>query len=430
MLLTLYLFFAQFSLPLWRFFLKIRVNALKEDGRRYREKLGEISVDRPAGIVLWFHALSVGECLALMSLLRRLGLLMPDAHFVLTTNTLTSLRAIEKIGLPPRVIHQFLPADSRQPVHSFLNHWKPSLVAVAELDLWPYVLTQVKRRSIPLVLINGRVTDRTYKKHFEKNKFIRSVLCLFDLYLIQDHVSTKRIIKLGAPPQLVKMVGPLKVGADPLPDFPKERIEFEISVHSRPIWLAASTHLSEEIDIFEAHKMARELLPDLLLIIVPRNIEGVSFTQANAQEKFSNIVIRSSGNIPNADTEVYIADTLGEMGLWLRVSQLTFIGHSMAVPGQNLTGKNPFEALALDQLVLHGPNFKNFDEIYSMLLKRKASKCILTTADLAQTIVYAIKNSDFKKDYILTARAIRREGEKSIEQTAEILMMRALKSPP
>ncbi|MEZ7812400.1 MAG: glycosyltransferase N-terminal domain-containing protein [Paracoccaceae bacterium] len=426
MILNLYLFFANFTLPIWRIILRWRVKNGKEDPVRYKEKLGQITTARPDGPMLWFHALSVGESLALMTLLRRLGVLMPDTHFVLTTNTVTSVLALNRIGLPPRVIHQFLPADSKQPVQSFLNHWKPSLVAVAELDLWPYALTQVKKRKIPLILINGRVTDKTYKKHIKRTNFISSVLALFDVYLTQEMVSEQRIIELGAPAHCVKNVGALKVSADPLPDLPTERMTFRHAVGARPIWLAASTHFSEEPQLFDAHKLAREAVPNLLLVIVPRHIKDAFLTQRNAEEQFSNVLKRSSGVLPDTHTEVYIADTFGEMGLWCRIANITFIGHSMPVPHPILTGKNPFEALALGQMVLHGPDFGNFDEIYQSLLKRNATRTVLSSTALAQDIIDVLNNHEFKNSYVLASQRLIAEGEVSINETAAVLSMKVL----
>ena len=424
MILKIYLLFANYNLPIWRIVLKLRIKKGKEDPTRYQEKLGLITEIRPDGILLWFHALSVGESLALMSMLRRLGVMMPNAHFVLTTSTLTSVEALNKIGLPPRVIHQFLPADSRLPIQSFLNHWKPSLVAITELDLWPYMLTQVKKRKIPLILINGRVTDRTYKKHFKNNGFIASVLKLFDLYLVQDGVSLKRIVELGAPAEFVKNIGTLKIGADPLPDFPEARLAFKDAVGARPIWVAASTHLSEEIHIYNAHQLARKIVPNLLLIIVPRNIKELRLTEENAEVHFSNILKRSSGMLPDFQTEVFIADTFGEMGLWFRIAEITLIGHSMQVSQKVLTGKNPFEALVLGQMVLHGPNFKNFDAVYKLLLDRKATRTVWSSTDLAQDIIDAISNHEFKNPYLLASRHLIEEGQASIKNTAEILRMK------
>ena len=424
MILRIYLLFANYNLPIWRIILKWRIRKGKEHPTRYQEKLGLITENRPDGLVLWFHALSVGESLALMSLLRRLGVMLPNAHFVLTTSTLTSVEALNKIGFPPRVIHQLLPVDSRLPVQSFLNHWKPSLVAITELDLWPYVLKQVKKRKLPLILINGRVTDKTYKKHVKNKKFISSVLALFDLYLTQDGVSSKRIIELGAQAKFVKNIGALKIGAEPLPDFPVVRIAFKDAVGARPIWVAASTHLSEEKHIYNAHHLARRVIPNLLLIIVPRNIKEVRLTEENAKVHFSNILKRSSGMLPDFHTEVFIADTFGEMGLWFRIAEITLIGHSMQVSQKVLTGKNPFEALVLGQMVLHGPNFKNFDAVYKLLLDRKVTRIVWSSTELAQAIIDAISNHEFKNPYLLASRYLIGEGQASITNTAEILRMK------
>ena len=147
MILKIYLFLSNFTLPIWWIFLRYRIKKGKEDPNRFVEKLGFITRKRPEGKILWFHALSLGESLALMTMLERLGKALPDAHFLITTSTYSSAKALEKIGLPPRVIHQYLPVDARQSVNSFLKHWKPSLAAVTEFDLWPRALTEVRKRN-------------------------------------------------------------------------------------------------------------------------------------------------------------------------------------------------------------------------------------------------------------------------------------------
>jgi len=421
MILKIYLCLSNFTLPIWWLVLRLRVKKGKEDPDRFVEKLGLITAERPKGKVLWFHALSLGESLALMTMLRRLGVALPNAYFLITTSTYSSAKALEKIGLPPRVIHQYLPADSRQSVNSFLNHWKPSLVAVTEFDLWPYALTQVKRRMIPLILINGRVTNRSFKKHSRRIKFISSVLALFDQYLTQDNLSKERIIALGSPENLVQNVGPLKTAADPLPDMKEQRIVFSKALKKRKVWLAASTHLLETSILFDAHVLACKKIDNLLLIIIPRNIIESTQIKKIAKERCLDTVLRSSGNLPDGNTQIYIADTFGEMGLWYRISTVTFIGHSMTVPGKVLTGKNPFEALALGQMVLHGPNFGNFTEIYETLLKENATRTVLGSAALADDLIQILNKDELKIPYLLAAETIINESYTAIERTSAIL---------
>ena len=195
MLFHTYLALATISAPLWKIVLQQRIKSGKEDPSRVQEKLGYFRLQRPDGLLLWFHALSVGESLALLTLLKRLGELYPSAHFLLTTNTKTSVEALTSVGLPERVIHSYLPADARGPVQRFLNHWKPDILAITETDLWPYMITQASRRGIPLVLINGRVANTSFRRRMKTRNIYYNILPMFQQILAQDKVDADHLIE-------------------------------------------------------------------------------------------------------------------------------------------------------------------------------------------------------------------------------------------
>ena len=410
-MLWLYLLFAKISGPSCGLVLRRRMKRVKEDPVRYVEKLGQIATQRPAGTVLWVHALSVGEALGVMTVLRRLGEVMPEAHFLLTTVTLTSAQTFKKTGLPPRVIHQFLPADAQGPVNAFLDHWKPDAVAFAELDLWPYMLRQVRKRGLPLMMINGRVTDRSITKYQKQLGDTRRILASFDQFLMQDARSAERLKALGAPADRITTVGSLKAAAEP-------RLAFEVALAGRPVWLASSTATAEEDQLFAAHALARKNIPDLLLVIAPRHIKFADQTQALAQSTFNHVTRRSTGILPTSDTEVYIADSFGEMGLWCRVCPIVFIGHSMPNCTPALTGKNPFEALVLGQMVVHGPDFANFVAIYEGLLAVGATCQIQDSTDLAARVVQSFKDAPWRAGHV---ESIISDGRSAIDLTRGVL---------
>ena len=420
-MLWLYLLFAKISRPIWGLVLRRRMKRGKEDPVRYVEKLGQIATQRPAGTVLWVHALSVGEALGVMTVLRRLGEVMPEAHFLLTTVTLTSAQTFKKTGLPPRVIHQFLPADAQGPVNAFLDHWKPDAVAFAELDLWPYMLRQVRKRGLPLMMINGRVTDCSITKYQKQLGDTRRILASFDQFLVQDARSAERLKALGAPADRITTVGSLKAAADPLPDLVEPRLAFEVALAGRPVWLASSTATAEEDQLFAAHALARENIPDLLLVIAPRHIKFADQTQALAQSTFNHVTRRSTGVLPTSDTEVYIADSFGEMGLWCRVCPIVFVGHSMPNCTPALTGKNPFEALVLGQMVVHGPDFANFVAIYEGLLAVGATCRIQDSTDLAARVVQSFKDAPWRAGHVDAAQSIISDGRSAIDLTRGVL---------
>lgn len=421
MLFHTYLALAHISAPFWKVALKRRVSRGKEDPLRVQEKLGYLAVRRPDGPLIWFHALSVGESLALLTLLKRLGELHPSAHFLLTTNTNTSVDALTSVGLPERVIHSYLPADARGPVQRFLNHWKPDILAITETDLWPYMITQASRRGVPLVLINGRVANTSFERRMKTRNIYYNILPMFQQILAQDEVDSKRFIELGAPAENVQVLGSLKSSADPLPDFFDERKQITTKIGGRPVWLAASTESREEDQMFEAHSQARKKIPDLLMIIVPRHIKFADKTEALARARFNDVSRRSNNQSITSDTAVYIADSFGEMGLWYRIAPVVFIGHTMSGFSPPLPGKNPYEALNFGAYVLHGPDYADFTSSYGRLTAAGATKQILNASELASEIIHFGQNTDYAAPFLAAAKTCMAEHRGALEATQNYL---------
>ena len=421
MLFHTYLALATISAPLWKIALKQRIKSGKEDPLRVQEKFGYFRVQRPEGLLLWFHALSVGESLALLTLLKSLGGLYPSAHFLLTTNTKTSVEALTSVGLPERVIHSYLPADARGPVQRFLDHWKPDILAITETDLWPYMITQASRRGVPLVLINGRVANTSFQRRMKTRNIYYNILPMFQQILAQDKVDADRLITLGAPAQNVQVLGSLKSSADPLPDFFDERDQITTQIEGRPVWLAASTEPCEEDQMFEAHSLAREKIPDLLMIVAPRHIKFADKTEVLAKERFNSVSRRSNHQSITSDTAVYIADSFGEMGLWYRIAPVVFIGHTMPGFLPPLTGKNPYEALNFGAYVLHGPDYADFTSTYGRLTAAGATKQILNASELAIEIIYFYKSTDYVESFLAAAKTCMVEQKGVLEATQNYL---------
>ncbi|MEJ6611507.1 MAG: glycosyltransferase N-terminal domain-containing protein [Paracoccaceae bacterium] len=386
-----------------------------------QEKLGYFRLQRPEGLLLWFHALSVGESLALLTLLKRLGRLYPSAHFLLTTNTKTSVEALTSVGLPERVIHSYLPADARGPVQRFLNHWKPDILAITETDLWPYMITQASRRGIPLVLINGRVANTSFRRRMKTRNIYYNILPMFQQILAQDKVDADRFIALRAPTENVQILGSLKSSADPLPYFFDERDQITTKIGGRPVWLAASTEPREEDQMFEAHSQAREKIPDLLMIIAPRHIKFADKTESLAKERFNDVSRRSNHQSITSDTAVYIADSFGEMGLWYTIALLVFIGHTMPGFLPPLPGKNPYEALNFGAYVLHGPDYADFTSSYGRLTAAGATKQILNASELASEIINFGQSTDYALPFLAAAKTCMAGHRGTLEATQNYL---------
>jgi 3-deoxy-D-manno-octulosonic-acid transferase len=340
---------------------------------------------------------------------------------LLTTNTKTSVEALTSVGLPERVIHSYLPADARGPVQRFLNHWKPDILAITETDLWPYMITQASRHGIPLVVINGRVANTSFRRRMKTRNIYYNILPMFQQILAQDKVDADRFITLGAPAENVQVLGSLKSSADPLPDFFDERDQITTKIGGRPVWLAVSTEPREEDQMFEAHSQAREKIPDLLMIIAPRHIKFADKTEALATARFNDVSRRSNHQSITSDTAVYIADSFGEMGLWYRIAPVVFIGHTMPGFLPPLLGKNPYEALNFGAYVLHGPDYADFTSSYGRLTAAGATKQILNASELASEIVHFGQSTDYAEPFLAAAKTCMAEHRGALEATQNYL---------
>lgn len=342
--------------------LERRLAAGKEDADRLGERRGAPGADRPDGRLVWFHAASVGEAVSLLELLRRLRESRPALACLVTTGTLTSARLMGE-RMPPGCIHQFAPLDVLPWVRGFLDHWKPDLAIWTESELWPAMLVETHRRGTPLLLINARISHRSYRRWRMMRGMARGLLGRFDRILAQDDLAGEQLLALGAEPERLEVTGSLKEGSAPLPCDEGERVRIVRAFAGRPVWLAASTHAGEEDAALAAHVVARRRIPRLAMILAPRHPDRGDALAASMRERGFTVAQRSAGEEPDADTDVFLVDTLGEMGLWYRVAPVSFVGGSLAEIG----GHNPFEPALLGSAILHGSHVRNFADAYERL---------------------------------------------------------------
>ena len=357
----LYLGFSMISGPLWRLVLRKRVKAGKESPGRLAEKRGFYRRQRPEGVLIWFHALSVGECLALLPLIERALEERPDAHVLLTSWNAISEVALTAARPPDRCIHVFQPVDTVQAVRRFLNQWRPDVAGFYGLDFWPRLMIETQRRGIPMILVDSRMPDGSFRRRKRFPGPMRDILGLFDRLLLQDKASVPRFVALGADAGKISVVGALKSVARPLPAHETELAQLRRQTDGRPVWLGAATHRSEHLLIAEAHARVIEDIPEALLVLAPRHVRDGDGAETLLRKRFAHVARRSRGERIERSTQVYIADSIGEMGLWYRLAPVSFVGHSLA-PG--LEGKNPFEAVALGSCVIHGSETSFFSESY------------------------------------------------------------------
>ena len=296
----------------------------------------------------------------------------PDLHFLLTTGTVTSA-AILATRMPPRTIHQFAPMDVRPWLRAFLDHWRPDLVVLAESELWPATIVECGDRAIPLALINARMTDRSFRRWRRFGwRAARGLLARLDHVQAQDDATARRLTALGLPPERLEVTGTLKEGSSALPCDEAERDRLAKTVRGRPLWLAASTHAGEEAAAAGAHAHALRSWNRLLMVLAPRHPDRADEVEAKLREGGWRVARRSRGEPIADETQIYLADTLGEMGLWYRLCPVSFVGGSLVPVG----GHNPFEPAALGSAILHGPHVENFEEIYARLATAQAARSV------------------------------------------------------
>jgi 3-deoxy-D-manno-octulosonic-acid transferase len=384
-LLGLYLLVSRRLAPPTRRLLLRRQAAGKEHPTRITERMGEAGMPRPEGPLVWFHAASVGEAASLLELLRRLQTARPGLTCLVTTVTVTSEQFLAE-RLPEGCAHQFAPADVLPWVNRFLDHWKPDLAVWTESELWPATLAATSARGIPMLLINARISNRSYRRWRMQRGLARALLRRFDAILAQDDLAAEHLLALGADPERLSVTGSLKEGAAPLGHDEKERVRLARALAGRPVWLAASTHAGEEEMAIDAHMVARRSLPMLALILAPRHPARGDEVAALLRARGLAVAQRSKGEEIGADTDVYLADTLGEMGLWYRIASVSFIGGSLVEVG----GHNPFEPALLGSAILFGPHVRNFADAYARLTSADAAILVPAAEDLGRELGQAL----------------------------------------
>nr|WP_221247888.1 3-deoxy-D-manno-octulosonic acid transferase [Brevundimonas basaltis] len=349
--------------PLAPRLLDARAKQGKEDPARVDERLGLASVARPAGGLVWLHGVSVGETLSLLPVVERLRQKRPDLTVLVTSGTLTSATLLAK-RLPPGVIHQFAPVDTPGAVCAFLDHWRPAAAVFVESELWPNLILEARRREVKLVLASARITGKTADGWRRFPGLARRLLSAFDRILPQDATSADRLEGLGA--RIDGHVNLKLAGAAP-PHDPGAFTRLSAAIGDRPVVVAASTHDGEEIALVRA---LDKLADRLCLILVPRHPERSAAIAAALSRDGYRFALRSAGREPDRDTDLYVADTLGEMGLFLRLADVVVMGGSFsaALEKPPVGGHNPLEPARLGKPAVTGPDMSNWAAVTDALV--------------------------------------------------------------
>jgi 3-deoxy-D-manno-octulosonic-acid transferase len=351
-----------------------RLKKGKEDPARVDERRGISEDIRPHGPLVWIHGASVGEVMAAAALIERLRAL--NMRILLTSGTVTSAAIVAK-RFPADIIHQYVPYDSPLYVARFLDHWRPSLALFIESDLWPNLILSSAARRLPMVLINGRMSHRSFPRWRRMAGTISALLGRFDICLAQSEVDAERFAALGS--RNVVTTGNLKLDVPAPPADPAKLDRLLTMTRGRPIIVAASTHPGEESILLEAHRTLARFFPSLLTVIVPRHPHRGEAIARTIPAARLHVALRSREELPTATTDIYVADTMGELGLFYRLAPIVFMGGSLIEHG----GQNPIEAVKLGASIVHGPHIFNFSDIYDALDSAGGAR----SADTVETLV-------------------------------------------
>jgi len=353
-------------------FLKRRAGRGKEDQARVNERLGLHLPPRLEGMLIWVHGASVGECIAALPLIEAL-LQQQDRNVLVTSGTVSSAKIMHE-RLPPRAIHQFIPIDTPAATARFLDHWQPEAGLFVDSDMWPNLILGAKARNMKLALVNARMSKRSFDGWRWAPKTAAALLSAFDICLAQDDEIADRFRSLGA--RDVRSIGSLKADAPPLPADPAGLSALQEAILNRPVLLAAQTHPGEDETILPVHDVLRQTISNLLTIIVPRHVErGPEIAMLCGTRPARR---RALGELPAGDTAVYIADTMGELGLFYRLAQFAFVGGSLVRHG----GQNPLEPARLDCAVLAGPHTFNFTSAYDAIFHAQGLGLVRSSTDI------------------------------------------------
>jgi 3-deoxy-D-manno-octulosonic-acid transferase len=383
--------------PFWPLLLKHRLARGKEDAGRIEERFGRPNLPRPSGRLIWLHGASVGETISILPLVERL---VAFGTVMLTTGTVTSAKLVEN-RLPAGAFHQFVPVDSPGAVARFFEHWKPDLGLLCESELWPNLMIEAHRQGVPLGIVNGRMSERSFRRWSKLGGFIRPLLSLLAFCSAQSEGDAKRFRTLGA---AATSPGNLKFDVPPLPFSSEELAKLRATIGSRPVLVAASTHLGAD-------------LPDLLTILVPRHPQRGEEIANLLRDRAVVPSRRSLGAQPEAGSPFYIADTLGELGLFYRLGTLALIGGSLIEHG----GHNPIEAIKCGCPCVSGPHVGNFKDIFADLVAEGGTQLIEPGSALAKELLPLLLDLNERTTLLARASQVLQRHEGALERTIAAL---------
>ncbi|MCL6229918.1 lipid IV(A) 3-deoxy-D-manno-octulosonic acid transferase [Bartonella bilalgolemii] len=397
--------------PVVPFYLFFRAMRGKEERGRHKERLGKSQKVRPQSPLIWFHAASIGETVALLPLINYI--LSLKIQVLLTTCTVTSSALVKKY-FGNRLIHQYAPLDLELAVRHFISHWKPDLALICESEIWPLRIKELAKMRIPQILVNARMSEQSFKAWHKRLFLAKHIFKHIDVAIGQNETDVTYYYTLGV--KSVALSGNLKAEVCPVGD--QELLtRYCKAIGNRPVWAAISTHEGEERIACKVHKILKSHFPDLLTIIVPRHPERSEDIIKVCGHEGLRFVLRSSNTIPDMDTDILLGDTIGEMGLFLRLSKVAFIGKSLC----NYGGHNPLELALLGVAILTGPHIANFQNTFERFLSCDAASIVEDTMQLAIQVNKFLTNETLRQEVVDKAYKVATSMAGALECTLKVL---------
>ena len=383
----------------------LRILKNKEDKKRFIEKFSIPSKKRQNGLLIWFHACSVGEVLSIAPLIKNYEKNNAVSQILVTSSTLSSSKVLKKFKFK-KTIHQFYPIDHFIFVNSFLNYWKPNIAIFIESEIWPCMFQNLKYKNIPLILLNARITKKTFNRWLKFKNFTKSILNNIKIAYPQNKETKSYLKKLGL--KNYSQIGNIKfVEYNHANQNLDQKLNLELK--NKKFWIASSTHNSEEIFCAKTHIILKRKYNNLITIIIPRHIHRVKEIAYELEKLKLKVNLHSLRPQNLKNTDIYIVDTFGETKKFHKLGATVFLGGSII----NRGGQNPLEAARCGAKILHGPFISNFTDIYNLLKSNKISKKINNTTQLSKEITFNKKiQSGFK---------IKNIGEKILKKTIKVL---------
>lgn len=343
----------------------VRLLKGKEDYKRVKEKIGFNSIKRGTGNLVWFHGASVGEMKSIIPLITKLEKQKNIQKILITSNTISSAKIFKNLKLK-KTIHQFFPIDTNFITKKFINYWSPSKVFFVDSEIWPNMIINIKKKRIPLILINGRITKKSFRRWNRFKNFSKEIFSNFDLCLTSNKVSKNYLTKLKA--KNINYLGNLKfTESKNKRSYLNEKLNKFLN--SKNTWCASSTHHNEEIICGLVHLKLKKKLRNLLTIIIPRHIERSDQIKIDLEQLGLKVFLHSNKKKIDSNSDIYLVNAYDQTKLFFNKCKNVFLGGSLINHG----GQNPLEAARYGCNILHGPNVKNFDEIYQFLKEKNVS---------------------------------------------------------